>query len=390
MEQEPAGLVDSPIIAARLAEEMAATSELLAGVESLAEVLRRLAARAREITSAEYAAISTFDDGGVLDRFVYTGIGEGEARRLGTPPRGRGLLGALVRRDRPLRLEDLTAHPDFTGWPEGHPDMCAFLGVPIRAAGQTIGSLYMTRTRGAAPFTAADEVAAGMMALQAAISVSTALARERSGRVALLEERERIAHDLHDGTIQALYAMGLEVDIMARDEALPPDARDALAMCISRINALIGDIRTYITMLEAEAPTSSPELSRDLAFILRQLVPPGIDTVMNISASALQDLAPRDVEDLLYVVREAISNAVRHGSPSKIAVDLRQTDEETALTIQDNGVGFDLHNTRQGLGSVTMRTRADRLGAILTVLSIPAMGTTIRVQIPRPEAADDY
>lgn len=390
MQNESTGVVDPPIIATRLAEEMAVTSEVLAGVDSLPEVLRRLANRAREIAAAEYAAISTFDETGVLERFVFTGMSEADARRLGSPPRGRGLLGALARHDRPVRIDDLTTHPDFTGWPEGHPDMCAFLGVPIRATGQTIGSLYMTRTRGQPAFTATDEIAASMMALQAAISVSTAIVRERSGRLTLLEERARIAHDLHDGTIQALYAMGLEVDAMARDPNFPEPGRETLSQCIDRINALISDIRTYITMLEAETPSTSPELARDIAFILRQLVPAGVDTVTNISASALQDMSPRDTEDLLYIAREAISNAVRHGAPTKIAVDVRQSESETSLTVQDNGVGFDANQARQGLGSITMRTRAERLGANLTVLSIPGMGTTIRVQIPRAELDDDY
>jgi len=390
VQNESTGVVDPPIIATRLAEEMAVTSEVLAGVDSLPEVLRRLANRAREIAAAEYAAISTFDETGVLERFVFTGMSEADARRLGSPPRGRGLLGALARHDRPVRIDDLTTHPDFTGWPEGHPDMCAFLGVPIRATGQTIGSLYMTRTRGQPAFTATDEIAASMMALQAAISVSTAIVRERSGRLTLLEERARIAHDLHDGTIQALYAMGLEVDAMARDPNFPEPGRETLSQCIDRINALISDIRTYITMLEAETPSTSPELARDIAFILRQLVPAGVDTVTNISASALQDMSPRDTEDLLYIAREAISNAVRHGAPTKIAVDVRQSESETSLTVQDNGVGFDANQARQGLGSITMRTRAERLGANLTVLSIPGMGTTIRVQIPRAELDDDY
>ncbi|HSE45409.1 MAG TPA: GAF domain-containing protein, partial [Gemmatimonadales bacterium] len=102
--------------------EMAATSELLVGTEDLAEVLRRLAQRAKEVTNADFAAISTFDDEGVLNRFVYVGIDDQQARALGSPPVGRGLLGELARHDRPIRLEDLQSHATYTGWPEGHPD----------------------------------------------------------------------------------------------------------------------------------------------------------------------------------------------------------------------------------------------------------------------------
>jgi signal transduction histidine kinase len=362
---------------------MAATGEFLAGVEDLTEVLHRLAQRAREVTSADFSAIATFDEEGQLDRFVYDGIGEDQARRLGDPPVGRGLLGALAVHSAPIRLGDLQEDARYSGWPEGHPDMTVFLGVPIRAGGRTIGSLYMTRTRGREPFSDADELSAVLLAFQAALSVASAIARERSGRLYLLEERTRIARDLHDGTIQSLYALGLECDSLARRQDFPAEAREALAEGVHRINELIGDIRSYITMLEAESPETQPELSRDLAFVIRQLVPAGIDTVVNIAAAALQELSARDSEDLLYIAREALSNAVRHGAANKIAIDLRQNADATALTIQDNGVGFDQANVRTGLGTVTMRTRTDRLGGELTVLGIPGMGTTVRVSLPR-------
>lgn len=370
------------LISQRLAE-MAETSEMLSQSEDLAEVLQNLASRARMVTNAGYAAISTFDDDGKLNRFIYAGIEDDQARRLGDPPRGLGLLGELAHLDRPLRLDELRKHPLSKGWPAGHPEMGPFLGVPVRVGGKNIGSLYMTRAIGAPPFSESDELAAALLALQAAVSVSNALARDRIGRLFLLEERARIAHDLHDGTIQSLYALGLECDMMANRPDFPAEVCATLRNGIDRINDLIADIRGYIVMLEAEAPLSQPELSRDLTFVIRQIVPAGIDVVVNITAAALQELGARESEDLLYIAREALSNAVRHGSPTKVAVDLRQSGDETALTIQDNGMGFDQANVRTGLGTVTMRTRTERLGGDLSVLGIPGMGTTVRVAIPR-------
>ncbi len=373
---------ERPDIAQRLGE-MAATSELLAGTDDLAEVLRRLAGRAREVTEADYAAISTFDEEGKLNRFVYIGVSEDLARRLGSPPTGRGLLGELVRHELPIRRDDVKAHAAYTGWPDGHPDMGPFLGVPIRAGGRTIGSLYMTRERAREPFSESDELAASMLGLQAAVSLANALARERSGRIALLEERVRIAQDLHDWTIQSLYALGLEADALANDAEMPPNVRETFVGRVEHINDLIRGVRQYITNLEAQSPVTQPELSRDLAYILRDLVPPGVDVVFNISAPALQELSSREMEDLISIAREAVSNAVRHGQPTKIAVDLRQSEDATALTVQDNGVGFEVHAVARGLGTVTMQTRAQRLGAEITVLSIPGMGTTVRTTLPR-------
>ncbi|MGE0600878.1 MAG: GAF domain-containing sensor histidine kinase [Dehalococcoidia bacterium] len=369
--------------------EMAITSELLASSGDLADTLQRLALRAKHVTGADFAAISTFDDNGVLTRFIYTGISEEEARRLGDPPRGRGLLGDLAQQERPVRIADLQASENFTGWPDGHPDMRAFLGAPIRAGGRTIGSLYMTRLKGGEPFGEADELAAAVLALQAAVSLAAGLARERTSRLSLLEERERIAHDLHDGTIQMLYAVGLECDSLSHREDFPEEAREAFSSVVRRINDLISDMRSYISMLEAGSTMAEPELTRDLAFVIRQMVPPSIATVVNISAAALNELSMRESEDLLYIAREALSNAMRHGAASKVAVDLRQFEDSTVLTIQDNGVGFDQAVIRRGLGRITMQTRAERLGAELTLIGIPGMGATVRVAIPRNQPSGE-
>ncbi|MFN0147842.1 MAG: GAF domain-containing protein, partial [Dehalococcoidia bacterium] len=138
--------------------------EHFGGGEGLTQLLHRIATRGQDVTCAHFAAISVFGEGGHLDRFVHAGMPEDTARKLGAPPVGRGLLGALIEHDRAIRLADLTLHERYTGWPDGHPDMCAFLGVPIRAGGHTIGSLYMTRMRGAEPFSDADEFAATILA----------------------------------------------------------------------------------------------------------------------------------------------------------------------------------------------------------------------------------
>ncbi|MEP6871713.1 MAG: GAF domain-containing protein [Anaerolineaceae bacterium] len=368
-------------IARRLAE-MATTSEVLVSAADLGEVLQALALRAQTVTEADYAAIATFDDDRHLTRFIYTGMSEEQARKLGNPPSGRGLLGELARRSKPIRVDRLREHSASSGWPATHPDMDAFLGVPICAGGRTIGSLYMTRVPGRPPFAETDEAAAAVLSLQAAVSVASAMHRERNGRVFLLEERVRIAHDLHDGTIQSLYALGLELDV-ATSLDVGPEVGEVIRASVQRINDLIADIRGYITMLETESPLAQPELSRDIAYVIRQLVPPGTDAVVNITAAALQELTARDSEDLLYIAREALSNAIRHGLPTKVAIDLRQSAEATSLTVQDNGVGFDQANARSGLGTVTMRTRAARLGAELTILGIPGMGTTVRISLPR-------
>ncbi|GAB4330982.1 MAG: hypothetical protein Kow0010_16100 [Dehalococcoidia bacterium] len=369
--------------------EMAATNEELGRAVDTQSALQAIAERARVVTNADYAAVATFADSPILQRFIYAGIDEDLARRLGDPPTGRGLLGVLKHQDVPLRIDDLREHERFTGWPEGHPEMGPFIGMPIMAGGRPIGSLYMTRHVGRAPFTARDELSAAVLAVQAAQQLNVATVRDRIARIYLLEERERFARDLHDGTIQSLYALGLEVDALAQREDFPEGARQGLQGVVERLNELIGDIRSYINLLEQETPPHGPELSRDIHFAVRQLVPPGVDTIVNVTAAALRELTNHQAEQLLYITREAISNAVRHGNPTKIAIDIRQSATETTLTVQDNGIGFDPATQRTGLGTVTMRTRAEALGGALHVIGIPGMGTTVRVAIPREQAGTE-
>jgi signal transduction histidine kinase len=363
--------------------QMVTTSDALGEEIDSGAGLRILVNRAREIGNARYAALSTFDEHGRVERFIYEGFDERLAAMLGSPPTGRGLLGRLAEHREPLRLDDVRTHSSFTGWPHGHPEMAAFLGVPLRAAGATIGSLYLARDEGEPGFSRLDELAVSMLALQASGVVAMLLNQEREQRVALLEERQRIAHDLHDGIIQTLYAIGLQMNARVERPDVPEDARTELAGELELINQVIAEIREYIAALEQSMPAERPDLSRDLAHILRVIVPESIETVLNISAASLQEFSSREIEDLIYIAREALSNAVRHGSPTRLAVDLRETPSEIALTIQDNGVGFDLASAHAGLGTITMRTRAERLGGTLLTMSIPGMGTTVRVARPR-------
>src|SRR6476659_541023 len=127
----------------------------------LESVLRSVVEAARELTSAEYAALGVLDrDRKELERFIYLGIDDETRRAIGNLPRGRGVLGELIRDPRPLRLRDVNEHPHAYGFPPGHPPMRSFLGVPISVRGETFGNLYMTQKQGAEAFGEADEAAA--------------------------------------------------------------------------------------------------------------------------------------------------------------------------------------------------------------------------------------
>jgi signal transduction histidine kinase len=167
-----------PRLRALLEAGIALTSEL-----SLDAVLQRLAETAAKLTEAEYAALGVIDPAGrELERFLVYGIDDELVRQIGDLPRGRGILGVLIRDAKPLRLHDLTQDPRSAGVPPGHPPMKTFLGVPILLRGVAFGNLYLTEKRGGADFTEEDEELVKLLAAQAAVAVENARLYESATR----------------------------------------------------------------------------------------------------------------------------------------------------------------------------------------------------------------
>ncbi|MGD9736029.1 MAG: GAF domain-containing protein [Solirubrobacterales bacterium] len=149
-------------------------NEIVAELD-LETVLRSVVAAARDLTEARYAALGVLDsDGGELERFIYLGIDDETRRAIGPLPRGRGVLGELIRNPAPLRVRDVDEHPHAYGFPPAHPPMHTFLGVPITIRGRAYGNLYMTEKQGGREFDEADEQAATTLAAWAAVAIENA------------------------------------------------------------------------------------------------------------------------------------------------------------------------------------------------------------------------
>jgi GAF domain-containing protein len=179
---------------------MALTSEL-----DSAAVLQRVVDQAREVASAQYAALGVFDKAGTVEQFITSGITDEQRALIGPLPHGLGLLGLLQREPHALRLRDIKDHPASVGFPPNHPPMRSFLGTPIRWRGTALGNLYLTEKHGGSEFSHEDEQAVATLAAQAAIAIENARLYEQTERVSILEERHRIGMDLHDGAIQSLF-----------------------------------------------------------------------------------------------------------------------------------------------------------------------------------------
>src|SRR5512143_3391882 len=230
----------------RLIALHAASLELVKDV-SLDHLLERIAAVACEQASARYAALGVLDEDGKLVKFISVGMTDQEIKRMPHPPVGKGLIGELMNTENPLRVPAIQNHPRSSGFPPHHPHMTSFLGVPIRTAKVQLGQIYLTDKIDAPEFTADDEKIIQMLAAYAAAAIQNSRLHENARRLAVLEERERIGMDLHDGIIQSIYGVGLGLE-QARllTEADPVQARARIADANRDLNATIRDIRTYI------------------------------------------------------------------------------------------------------------------------------------------------
>ncbi len=362
----------------------------IAGVLDLDRVLQLITDRVRELAHAQYAALGIVDQEGGIERFITSGISRAERERIGPPPHGHGLLGAIARETHPVRVPDIAADPRRYGFPPNHPSMRSLLGVPIAAKGRSIGRLYLTNKQPSGDFTEDDERLVEMFSLHAGIAIENARLHDQVQRLAIVEERERIGRDLHDGIIQSIYAVGLSLEDVPDLMADEPDvARARVERAIDSLDQSIRDIRNFIFGLRPELLEQAGLIGGLAALADEFRVNSMVDVDLDTAEAGEMDLPPDVVGQLLSIAREALSNVARHSRATRGSVRVETQEAAVTLTVSDNGVGFDPAVPRavghQGL--VNMRARVSSIGGRLDVESRPGAGTRIIVSVPLREAS---
>ena len=193
----------------------------------LSAILNRIVNSAASLVDARYGALGVLDPSGTkLVEFHSSGLDDETRRAIGALPEGHGVLGLLIVDPKPLRLPDLSKHPDSYGFPPNHPEMTSFLGVPIKGRDKIFGNLYLTEKTTGEVFTDVDEELVVALAAAAGVAIDNARMHARMGEVALVEDRERIARDLHDTVTHEAVAVELLATLR---EALANVARHARA-----------------------------------------------------------------------------------------------------------------------------------------------------------------
>lgn len=348
---------------------------------SLPDVLQRIVESAVALVDARYGAVGVLDpQGHGLAEFVTTGIDVEGRAAIGNLPQGHGILGLLILEPEPLRLPDLSAHPDSYGFPPNHPPMKSFLGVPITIRGQVYGNLYLTEKQGAVEFSAQDEALAISLAGAAAIAIDNARLHARVRDLALVEDRERIAADLHDTVIQRLFATGLALEGSMR--LAPPELKGRIEQAVTDLDDTIRQIRTAIFALQAPRTPGRGLRQEVLSLVAEAAASLGFEPHVRLDGP-LDSAVPSDVGDhLLATVREALSNVVRHAGASRVDVAASAENGELVATITDDGIGPGPAERPGGQGLANIRKRADALGGSFTMAAAGERGTTVTWRVP--------
>jgi signal transduction histidine kinase len=360
---------------------LARTAEALAGELDLDGVLEHIVEAARQLTGARYAALGVIGPDQALERFVHVGLDDDTVRAIGHLPRGHGVLGLLIREPAVIRLDRIGDHPASVGFPPHHPPMGAFLGAPIRMSGQVYGNLYLSEKDGG--FTAEDEVWITVLAAQAGAAVENALLSDRLRELAVQAERDRISRDLHDGIIQSLFSIGMNLEsATALVHTAPERAQQRISGAVDRIDDAIRDLRNTIFHLRPNSAavlglrSGIVELAREHE--VNALIRPRVEVDAHLDAAVPETYVP----DVLQVVREGLANVARHASASRVDVRARIADGHLVVELEDDGVGFVPATPSVGRGLENVQERATVLGGRVELDSEPDGGTRLVLTVP--------
>lgn len=350
----------------------------------LAAVLRRIVESAVGLVDARFGALGVLDETRTgLAEFITVGVDDDTHRSIGHLPEGHGILGLLILDPRPLRLPDLHEHPDSYGFPPNHPEVRSFLGAPVRIRNEVFGNLYLTDKTTADAFTDVDEELVVALAAAAGVAIDNARLHARVRDLALLEDRERIARDLHDTVIQRLFATGLALQRTAR-LAHDPDVGARIEAAVDDLDLTVKHVRSAIFGLEASRPWRGQLRERVLSLTRQSAGPLGFEPHVLFDGPVEAAILDAMASDLLATLGEALANVARHARATRVDVVVA-VNGEVALRVLDNGAGLACGRPSgsEGHGLANMARRAEGHGGKLDLRPGEEGGTVVEWRVPR-------
>ena len=347
-------------------------------------MLRRIVESAVSLVDASYGALGVLDETGTkLAQFITVGIDDEVHKKIGALPEGHGILGLLIVDAKPLRLPDLGEHPDSFGFPPHHPPMHSFLGVPIRLRDQVFGNLYLTDKGSAEVFSDVDEELVVGLAAAAGVAIENAGLHQKLNEMVLVEDRDRIARDLHDTVIQRLFATGMSLQggaNLVRSD--PQKAIDRIEGAVNELDLTVKHIRTAIFGLEQQQFATSGLRDQVLSLAREAAGPLGFEPRILLDGPLDTGLDERIAAELLATLREALSNVARHAHATRVDVEVI-VEGDVCLRVIDDGVGPPADDAPRGNGLRNMATRAERLGGQLEIRPGETSGMILEWRAPK-------
>ena len=352
------------------------TTTLLSG-DTARKALELIAQHARELGNADMATISV-PEGHGLRIIVADGVGAHDLLGVEVPLAG-SLSSEVIRTERTMVVAD-ASHSTLTQPMVSVAGVGPMILVPLAFRTSSAGVLAVGRLDGRPAFGSADTPLLESFAEQASLALEYARAVTEISRLGMIEDRERIARDLHDGVIQSLFAVGIGLQGTA---AVVGDPRlaDRIQQFVSEIDRVIGDVRSYIFGLRPSVLTAG-NLTNTLEQLAHEVEErTGVTVIVEIDASLEGALADASAQ-IVHIVREALSNMGRHSGATTCRVSILRDDSSAVIQIDDDGRGFDADSASRGMGMGNLVERAESIGGQLEVESHPGSGTTISLTVP--------
>ena len=392
-------------------ERLLAAGVAIFSRHDLDHVLQQVVDAAREVVGAKYAALGVLgEDRETLVQFVTSGLDEAARKSIGDLPRGRGLLGHVIREAKPIRTADINRHPERHGFPPHHPPMTSFLGVPVTARGGVFGNLYLTEKIDATEFDAEDEAIAVLLASQAAVAIENARLYGESEQLlgqirAMQRQRDLFFAMMNHELRNALTGVYGWAERLVKRKS-PETAEQAAREVYEAADHTIVLLNNFLDLMRLDAGKVRPVM-RDVD--VRATVQQAVTTSEPAAAAKRLRLVARadgrretlrtDPVRLEQILLNLLSNAIRH-SPEKAVVEatVGEAAGHTVFSVIDHGPGvpaelrdrifepferFDPHSgLGTGLGLPISRRLAEALGGALTVEDTAGGGATFILKIP--------
>ena len=351
-------------------------------------LLQNVVDEARDLVGARYGALSVLGTDGRIELFITSGITAEQRARIGPPPTGHGLLGVALHEGQPLRLPNLGRDSRSVGFPPNHPPMRSLLAVPVFTAGKPMGNLYLAEKLGAEEFTQEDEETLGRFATQAGVAIANARLHRQVRSLAITEERERIAREMHDSLAQVLGYVNTKAQAaqLLIDADQHEKASDQIEQLAEAARSAYVDVRENILALRTSASPDQPleDALRDYAALWQEQS--GVAAQVAIDAPAVGRLSGTSEVQLMRIIQEALANVRKHAGATYASIHIAEVAGAVQAVVEDNGAGFEPEALSRSafprFGLSTMRERAEAAGGTLVVESALGSGTRIVVRLP--------